>query len=158
MGVHGGSIYIVRKGQVVTARQPGQRHESASMIRKTVSIVFVAFLSAPVLRAQSSTPIVSGAVQFAGTTTGGSTFFQPTHASALAAPARPHWLIESRAGIQGFLARHGWTSGSYQGQLTTTMDYFQVRKRPSRAGIDISARYKGGRPTDACPRDVERRG
>ena len=128
------------------------------MIRKTVGIVFVAFLSAPALRAQSNTPISSGAVQFVGTTTGGSTFFKPIHASALVAPARDHWLIESRADIQGFLARHGWTSGSYQGQLTMTMDYFQVRKKPSRAGIDISARYKGGRPTDARPRDVERRG
>ncbi|HMI52130.1 MAG TPA: hypothetical protein VK525_11490 [Candidatus Saccharimonadales bacterium] len=96
------------------------------MIRKALGIVFVVFLSAPALRAQSNTPIISGAVQFVGTSDGGATFFQPILAPVLVAPIGDHWLIESRADIQGFIARQDGTSGPYQGQFITTLDYFQV--------------------------------
>jgi hypothetical protein len=44
----------------------------------------------------------------------------------LVAPFGDHWLIESRAEIEGFIARENGTSGPYSGQFFATLDYLQV--------------------------------
>lgn len=71
-------------------------------------------------------PILSGALAFQGTTTGGVNSFAPIIAPVLVAPLGNHWLIESRGEIQGFIARDHGRTGPYSGQFFGTFDYLQV--------------------------------
>src|SRR5262245_38198163 len=86
----------------------------------------LAFAVIPNVHAQSDSPIISGTAQFVSTTRGGATFFQPVIMPVLSAPIGKHWLIEARGDVQGFIARENGTSGPYQGQFVTTLDYLQV--------------------------------
>ena len=52
-----------------------------------------------------------------GTTSAGASSYQPVIAPVLVAPFGDHWLVESRANIQGFIAREHGTSGPYTGQF-----------------------------------------
>jgi hypothetical protein len=82
--------------------------------------------AAPGLWAQSDVPILSGAVAFLGSNTGGVPTYQPVIAPVLVAPFGDHWLVESRADIQGFFARQDGTTGPYSGQFFASLDYLQL--------------------------------
>jgi hypothetical protein len=82
--------------------------------------------AASALCAQSDVPILSGAVAFQGTTTGGASSFQPIIVPVLVAPFGDHWVIESRGEVQGFIARQDGTTGPYNGQFFASLDYLQV--------------------------------
>lgn len=77
--------------------------------------------AAPGLWAQSDVPILSGAVAFLGANTGGVPTYQPVIAPVLVAPFGDHWLVESRADIQGFFARQDGTTGPYSGQFFASL-------------------------------------
>jgi hypothetical protein len=77
-------------------------------------------------RAQSDVPILSGALAFSSATTGGATTIQPIFLPVLVAPIGDHWLIESRADLQGFFARENGTRGPYNGQFFATLEYAQL--------------------------------
>src|SRR5271165_156933 len=90
-------------------------------------LTLLAFLCAvPAVRAQSTTPILSGAMQFVGTSNYGAPSFQPAIYPVLVVPIGDHWLIESRAELQGFISRENGTSGPYQAQFFATLDYAQL--------------------------------
>jgi hypothetical protein len=94
---------------------------------KNVFGSFLLFLcSASALFGQSDTPILSGTVQFLGTSTAGANFYQPVIVPILAVPLGDHFFIESRAEIQGFIARDNGTTGPYSGQFIATFDYAQL--------------------------------
>ena len=94
---------------------------------KRVLVVLLGLVcAASGLRAQSDVPILSGALAFLGSTTAGATSYQPVLAPVLVAPFGDHWLVESRAEIEGFIARENGTSGPYSGQFFATFDYLQV--------------------------------
>ncbi len=95
-------------------------------MNKIVATLVLAFCCASTLSAQSSTFILSGGVQFVGTSNAGFTFYQPVISPVLAAPLGDHWLIESRAVLQGFFARQDGTTGPYQGQFFTALDYAEL--------------------------------
>jgi hypothetical protein len=76
--------------------------------------------------AQSTVPIVSGAVGFLGASQGGDPFYQPVVAPVLVIPFGEKWLIESRADLRGFISREDGASGPYQGQFFGTLEYLQV--------------------------------
>jgi hypothetical protein len=83
-------------------------------------------LCATGLCAQSNVPVLSGAVAFVSTTNAGATFYQPILAPVLAMPLGDHWLVESRGDIQGLFIRQNGTSGPYDGQFITSLDYLQL--------------------------------
>jgi hypothetical protein len=80
----------------------------------------------PGVHAQSDVPILSGALAFIGTTSGGATTYQPVLSPVLVAPFGEHWLIESRADVQGFFYQQNGTSGPYNGIFAAGLDYLQV--------------------------------
>jgi len=78
------------------------------------------------LHAQEDVPILSGALAFKGSNTGGASTFQPELVPVIAAPFGQHWLVEGRGELQGFIARQDGTTGPYSGQFFATFDYAQV--------------------------------
>lgn len=76
--------------------------------------------------AQSNTPIISGGAAFLSTTEGGTTAMQPVIAPVLAIPLGDRWLVESRIDLRGFVSRANGTSGPYQAQFFSTVEYLQV--------------------------------
>jgi hypothetical protein len=95
-------------------------------MNRSLAMLLVLFCTAGGLCAQSDTPILSGTVAFLGSKTQGASFFQPVIAPVLVAPLGDHWLVESRAYIQGFIARDNGTSGPYSGQFLAGLDYLQL--------------------------------
>ena len=97
---------------------------------KRASAVLLGILwTASGLRAQSdppNVPILSGALAFLGSTTAGASTYQPMIAPVLVVPLGDKWLIESRADVQGFIARENGTSGPYNAQFSAALDYLQV--------------------------------
>jgi len=73
--------------------------------------------------AQADVPILSGALAFNSSTTGGATTFQPILAPVLVAPIGDHWLFEGRAQLRGFfsnkMGQAGPTPGSFLRPWTT---------------------------------------
>lgn len=78
------------------------------------------------VRAQSTTPILSGAFQFVGSSNDGVPSFQPVIYPVLVAPIGDHWLIESRGELQGFIFRENGKSGPYQALFFAGLDYGQL--------------------------------
>jgi hypothetical protein len=95
-------------------------------VKKSLATFLMAFSCASAVCAQSSVPILSGGVQFVGTSNAGFNFYQTVISPVLAAPIGGHWLIESRGVLQGFIARENGTTGPYQGQFFTELDYAQL--------------------------------
>jgi hypothetical protein len=97
-------------------------------MNRVLAVLLGLFFAAPAIFAQSESnpPILSGALAFLGSTTGGATSYQPFLAPVLSAPIGDHWLIESRAEIEGFIARQNFTSGPYTGTYFDSLDYAQV--------------------------------
>jgi hypothetical protein len=96
------------------------------MSNRLLGICIALLFSAAAARAQFSTPIISGGLQFVSSTNGGTTVYQPVLMPVLAAPLGEHWLVEARADVQGFIAPENGTSGPYQGRFITTLDYLQL--------------------------------
>lgn len=84
------------------------------------------FCAAAGLYGQADVPILSGALAFQGSTTGGANTYTPIIVPVFAAPLGDHWLIEARGEIQGFIARQNGTTGPYSGQFFASFDYAQV--------------------------------
>jgi hypothetical protein len=97
-----------------------------SLSKNICGIGLLFLCSASALFGQSDTPILSGAVQFLGTSNAGAHFYQPVIVPVLAVPLGDHFFIESRAEIQGFIARDNGTTGPYSGQFIATFDYAQL--------------------------------
>jgi hypothetical protein len=95
-------------------------------MNRILGTLLAILMTAVALKAQSDTPILSGAVQFLSTTNAGATTFQPILAPVLVVPIGQHWLVESRADVQGYFARQNGTTGPYQGQFVATLDYLQL--------------------------------
>jgi hypothetical protein len=93
--------------------------------RTIFAVIFVVFCAAA-SRGQSDTPVISGGAGFLESTSGGATSFQPVLAPVLTVPLGGNFLIESRADIRGFVSREDGTSGPYQGQVFTTLEYLQL--------------------------------
>jgi len=106
-------------------RQVGRLEKDSKMNRVLVGLLGL-FCSAAALLAQSDVPILSSALAFQGTTSGGVNSFQPITVPVLVAPLGDHWLFESRGEVQGFIARQDGTSGPYTGQFFYSIDYLQV--------------------------------
>jgi hypothetical protein len=104
----------------------GRSVNEGSMMKFALGTTLAAFVAASSVFAQSNTPILSGGLQFLGTSNAGSTSFQPLIAPVLVVPIGDHWLVESRAELQGFISRENGTSGPYQGQFFATLDYAQL--------------------------------
>jgi len=96
------------------------------VLGRRLSLFVLLLLTAPALCAQSDTPILSGALAFLGSSTGGANSYQPLLEPVLSVPIGDHWLIEGRAEIQGFIARENFTSGPYTGQFFASFDYGQL--------------------------------
>jgi hypothetical protein len=97
-----------------------------SVCKYVFASLFLFFCCASALLGQSDTPILSGAVQFLGTSNAGSNFYQPVIVPVLAVPLGNHFLIEARGEIQGFIARENGTTGPYSGQFIASFDYAQL--------------------------------
>jgi len=98
-----------------------------AVIAKILLLALLAALSGPsAVRGQSDTPILSGGVQFVGTSNAGAVFYQPVIEPVLVVPVGDHWLFETRAGFQGFIARENGTTGPYQAQFFRSLDYAQI--------------------------------
>jgi hypothetical protein len=78
------------------------------------------------LSAQSTTPIISGGVQYLSTTSGGSTFFQPEISPVVTVPIGDHWLIESRATFDEVVVRTDGSSSPYHALTSSSIDYLQL--------------------------------
>ncbi len=95
-------------------------------MRRALGMLLGLLCGAGGIYAQSDVPILSGALAFIGSKTGGAPSFQPIIAPVLVAPLGDHWLVESRANVQGFISRENGTSGPYDGQFFASLDYLQV--------------------------------
>jgi hypothetical protein len=96
------------------------------MFQRVLGVTLLLLLACSGLAAQSDTPIISGGVQFLSTTSGGVTFFQPTIAPVVVVPIGQHWLLESRATFDEFIARENGTTGPYHASTFTSIDYLQL--------------------------------
>jgi hypothetical protein len=100
--------------------------ERGTIVRRSIWAALFILLFQGSLRAQSATPIVSGAVQFQSTTNGGVTFFQPWIAPVVAIPLGDRWLIESRVTIDEFVGRENGTTGDWHAKTFSSIDYLQL--------------------------------
>ena len=93
-------------------------------LRHLVIMIALPFLLIVIAEAQDS-PLITGAVGFISTTSGGQTFLQPVIAPVAVVPLGEHWLLESRADLRGFIARDP-NHGPYDGQFFATLEYAQL--------------------------------
>jgi hypothetical protein len=82
--------------------------------------------SALSVSAQSTTPIISGGVQYLSTTAEGATVFQPLVSPVVAIPIGDRLLIESRGTFDEFIFREGGTTGPYHALTFSSVDYLQL--------------------------------
>jgi hypothetical protein len=95
-------------------------------MRRVLLVLVVLACSVCAVSAQSDVPILSGALAFQGTSSGGATSFTPIIVPVFVAPLGDHFLVESRGEIQGFIARDNGTTGPYSGHFFATFDYLQL--------------------------------
>jgi hypothetical protein len=96
------------------------------MFRPAVCIALLLLSSAIRVSAQSDTPIISGGIQYASTTSGGATVFQPIISPVVAVPIGQHFLIESRATFDEVIFRENGNSGPYHAKTFSSVDYLQL--------------------------------
>jgi hypothetical protein len=96
------------------------------MLRRSIYLALLLFAAAIRLAAQSETPVISGGVQYASTTAGGVTTFQPVISPVVLVPIGDRWLIESRGTFDEFVFRQDGTSGPYHAQTFSSIDYLQL--------------------------------
>lgn len=91
--------------------------------------LFLAFLlilcAGSATQAQDYVPVISGAVGFLSTTSGGTHIDEPVIVPVLAAPIGDHILIEARGEVEEFLIQPNGT-GPYSKQFFGRLDYAQV--------------------------------
>lgn len=95
-------------------------------MNRVLLLLLVCFCATAGLHGQSDVPMLSGALAFQGSTTGGANSYTPIIVPVIAAPFGDHWLVEARGELQGFIARENGTTGPYSGQFFATFDYAQV--------------------------------
>jgi hypothetical protein len=100
--------------------------EATMLQRSTWWTVLLLLSTGITLSAQSSTPIISGGVQYLSTTSGGATVFQPTIAPVVLVPIGEHWLIESRGTFDEVIFRQDGTTGPYHALTFSSVDYLQL--------------------------------
>jgi hypothetical protein len=97
-----------------------------SMLRKTVWALLLVVSSGVGLSAQSTTPVISGSVEYLSTTGVGETTFQPIISPVIAAPIGDHWLIEARATLDEYVSREGGAAIPFHAQTFCDADYLQL--------------------------------
>lgn len=95
-----------------------------TLARHLVTMIALPFFLISIAMGQDA-PLISGAVGFVSTTSGGQTFLQPLIAPVAAVPLGEHWLFESRADLRGFIARDP-NHGPWDGQFFATLEYAQL--------------------------------
>ncbi len=96
------------------------------MLRRGIWAAVFLVASGISLSAQSSTPILSGGVQYLSTTEGGATVFQPIISPVVAVPLGDRWLIESRGTFDEVIFREDGASGPYHALTFSSVDYLQL--------------------------------
>ena len=96
------------------------------MFRRSLWIALLSLFGPIALVAQSTTPIISGGVQYLSTTSGGATIFQPLISPVVAIPIGERWLIESRATFDEVILRENGSSGPYHALPFLNVDYLQL--------------------------------
>jgi hypothetical protein len=96
------------------------------MFRTAVCVALFLLSNAIRVSAQAETPIISGGVQYASTTAGGVTVFQPIISPVVVVPIGQKFLIESRATFDEFISRENGSSGPYQSKTFSSIDYLQL--------------------------------
>jgi hypothetical protein len=96
------------------------------MFRRSLFALLLSLSAAWAISAQSSTPIISGGVQYLSTTSGGVTVFQPTISPVVTIPFGDHWLIESRGTFDEFISREDGATGPYHSLTFSSVDYLQL--------------------------------
>jgi hypothetical protein len=105
---------------------PGLAVLEEPMFRRSLFIFLLFLYTAASISAQSSTPIISGGVQFLSTTSGGATVFQPTISPVVAIPFGDRWLVESRATFDEVIFRENGTTGPWHAITASSVDYLQL--------------------------------
>ena len=126
---HGFSVRAARRRYYKAQKEYGSVQSAAKeehKMNRVCGMLLGLLCTATGLCAQSDVPILSGAVAFQGTSSGGANSFQPIIFPVLVAPLGDHWLVESRGEIQGFIARQNGTTGPYNGIFVATFAYLQV--------------------------------
>ncbi len=96
------------------------------MLRRSIWAAVFLVASGISLSAQSSTPILSGGVQYLSTTEGKATVFQPIISPVVAVPLGDRWLIESRGTFDEVIFREDGASGPYHALTFSSVDYLQL--------------------------------
>jgi hypothetical protein len=96
------------------------------MFRRSIWAALLFLVCGISLSAQSSTPIISGGVQYLSTTSGGATVFQPVISPVVAVPLGDRWLIESRGTFDEVIFRENGSTGPYHALTFSSVDYLQL--------------------------------
>ncbi len=96
------------------------------MLRRSVWALLFSAATGMALSAQSTTPVISGSVQYLSTTAAGSTTFQPIVSPVLAIPIKDRWLIESRATLNEYVSREDGATSPYHASTFCDADYLQL--------------------------------
>jgi hypothetical protein len=100
--------------------------DAVSTMSKFLGFILAVLLAGPAIFAQSAPPVLSGDFQFVGSSNAGALSFQPVFYPVLLVPLGKHWLIESRADLQGFISRENGKTGPYEASFVNSLDYLQV--------------------------------
>jgi hypothetical protein len=107
-----------------------KRSQRKSPIGKVIARWVVLTIALPFFLTAASvaqdSPLISGAVGFLSTTSGGATFFQPVLAPVADVPLGDKFLFEARGDLRGLFIKQNFTSGPYDGQFFGTLEYAQL--------------------------------
>lgn len=117
-------------------------------------VLCCAFLGAPLLSGQTSTPdapsstsaagyvpLISGGAGYVYNVNGGVPTLEPQINPVLLVPFGSHVLLESRTDFTGFFQRENQTSGPYKGKVFTTVEYAQLDWLASSHATVVGGRY-----------------
>jgi hypothetical protein len=96
------------------------------MLCRIIWALLLAATSEMALSAQSTTPVISGSVQYLSTTAGGTNTFQPIVSPVVAIPIGDRWLIEARATLDEYVSREGGAASPYHASTFCDADYLQL--------------------------------
>jgi hypothetical protein len=85
--------------------------------------------------------VISGAAGFFGTNNAGNPSWQPVIQPVALVPIGDHILVESRGEVGGFISRRDGSSGPYQGQFFSTLDYLQLDYTFSKSVTLVAGRF-----------------
>src|SRR5215813_14927688 len=93
------------------------RLKNVPVVPNILRISFILILLCGLKADAQNTPLISGGVGFLTTTNNGVSFFQPVISPVAAVPLGGHFLVESRAYIEDFIAPENGNSGPYKGDF-----------------------------------------